>query len=131
MRKVRIPNAVPYLFTALKIAAPLAVITAFVSEYFGGPQNGLGSRIVGEHRDLEERDGWAYVAGRVPARPGVLPASRSSLERVADAVAGRGSRSRDGSIMTMRPCAITGRRGRSGKGKPHEEQATACGRRRT
>ena len=41
LRKTRIPNAVPYLFTALKIAAPLAVITAFVSEYFGGRQNGL------------------------------------------------------------------------------------------
>ncbi|MEL0075594.1 MAG: ABC transporter permease subunit, partial [Ilumatobacter sp.] len=40
--KTRIPNAVPYLFTAVKIAAPTAVITAFVSEYFGGRQNGLG-----------------------------------------------------------------------------------------
>ena len=29
--KTRIPNALPYLFTALKIAAPTAVITAFVS----------------------------------------------------------------------------------------------------
>jgi NitT/TauT family transport system permease protein len=46
LRKVRVPNAVPYLFTALRIAAPAAVITAFVSEYFGGSQNGLGSRIV-------------------------------------------------------------------------------------
>ena len=36
LRKVRVPNAVPYLFTALKIAAPASVITAFVSEYFGG-----------------------------------------------------------------------------------------------
>ena len=44
LRKVRVPNAVPYLFTALKIAAPASVITAFVSEYFGGSQNGLGRR---------------------------------------------------------------------------------------
>ena len=43
LRKVRVPNAVPYLFTALKIAAPAAVITAFVSEYFGGTQNGWGA----------------------------------------------------------------------------------------
>ena len=54
LRKARIPNAVPYLFTALEIAAPAAVITAFVAEYFGGPQNGLGSRITSnidrEHR---------------------------------------------------------------------------------
>ena len=45
LRHVRIPNAIPFLFTALKIAAPMSVITAFVSEYFGGAQNGLGSRI--------------------------------------------------------------------------------------
>src|SRR3972149_6747654 len=45
IRKVRVPNAVPFLFTALKIAAPMAVVTAFVSEYFGGSQNGLGNRI--------------------------------------------------------------------------------------
>ena len=50
LRKARIPNAVPYLFTALKIAAPLAVITAFVAEYFGGPQNGLGYT---HHRDRQ------------------------------------------------------------------------------
>ena len=43
--RLRVPNAVPYLFTALKIAAPTSVITAFVSEYFGGSQNGLGYRI--------------------------------------------------------------------------------------
>ena len=42
--KTRVPNAVPYLFTALKIVAPLSVITAFVAEYFGGSQNGLGFR---------------------------------------------------------------------------------------
>ena len=30
LRKVRVPNAMPYLFTALKIAAPASVITAFV-----------------------------------------------------------------------------------------------------
>jgi NitT/TauT family transport system permease protein len=45
LRKVRVPNAVPYLFTALKVAAPLSVIYAYVSEYFGGEQTGLGSRI--------------------------------------------------------------------------------------
>ena len=47
MRKVRVPNAVPYLFTALRIAAPLSVIYAYVSEYFGGAQNGLGSTVKG------------------------------------------------------------------------------------
>lgn len=63
LRKVRVPNAVPYLFTALKIAAPAAVITAFVSEYFGGSQNGLGSRIVGNIAISKNATAWGYVLG--------------------------------------------------------------------
>lgn len=63
LRKLRVPNAVPYLFTALKIAAPAAVITAFVSEYFGGSQNGLGSRIVGNIAISANAAAWAYVLG--------------------------------------------------------------------
>jgi NitT/TauT family transport system permease protein len=60
LRKARVPNAVPYLFTALKIAAPLAVITAFVAEYFGGQQNGLGSRITANVSGSRATM-WAYV----------------------------------------------------------------------
>lgn len=63
LRKVRVPNAVPYLFTALKIAAPASVITAFVSEYFGGAQNGLGSRIVSSIAISKNATAWAYVLG--------------------------------------------------------------------
>ena len=63
LRKVRIPNAVPYLFTSLKIAAPASVITAFVSEYFGGSQNGLGSRIVSNIALSNNAEAWAYVLG--------------------------------------------------------------------
>jgi NitT/TauT family transport system permease protein len=63
IRKARIPNAVPYLFTALKIAAPAAVITAFVAEYFGGSQNGLGNRIVGNIAASRNAVAWAYVLG--------------------------------------------------------------------
>ncbi len=60
--KTRIPNAVPYLFTALKIAAPLAVITAFVSEYFGGRQNGLAYSITSNVNGPKDVM-WAYVIG--------------------------------------------------------------------
>ncbi len=63
LRKVRVPHAVPYLFTALKIAAPASVITAFVSEYFGGVQNGLGSRIVSNIALSNNAEAWAYVLG--------------------------------------------------------------------
>lgn len=60
--KARVPNAVPFLFTALKIAAPAAVITAFVAEYFGGSQNGLGSRIT-SNLTANTAAAWAYVLG--------------------------------------------------------------------
>ena len=63
LRKVRVPNAIPYLFTALKVAAPASVITAFVSEYFGGLQNGLGSRITSNIANAKNAAAWAYVLG--------------------------------------------------------------------
>jgi NitT/TauT family transport system permease protein len=61
--KARIPNAVPFLFTALKIAAPVAVITAFVAEYFGGSQNGLGYGITSNAATSRTAAMWAYVVG--------------------------------------------------------------------
>jgi NitT/TauT family transport system permease protein len=61
--KTRIPNAVPYLFTALKIAAPASVITAFVSEYFGGRDVGLGRRIPSNFANSKNAVAWAYVVG--------------------------------------------------------------------
>ncbi len=61
--KTRIPNAVPYLFTALKIAAPVAVITAFVAEYFGGSQNGLGYGITSNAAISRTSASWGYVVG--------------------------------------------------------------------
>jgi NitT/TauT family transport system permease protein len=63
LRKTRIPNAVSYLFTALKIAAPVAVITAFVAEYFGGSQNGLGYGITSNAAVSRTAASWAYVIG--------------------------------------------------------------------
>lgn len=63
LMKARVPNAVPHLFTALKIAAPTSVITAFVAEYFGGSQNGLGSRITSNVANSKNAVAWAYVLG--------------------------------------------------------------------
>ena len=36
LRKVRVPNMLPFLFTALKVGTTLAFIGAIVGEYFGG-----------------------------------------------------------------------------------------------
>ena len=63
LRKARIPNALSYLFTALKIAAPVAVITAFVAEYFGGSQNGLGYGITSNAAISKTAASWGYVMG--------------------------------------------------------------------
>lgn len=41
-RRVRVPNALPYLFSALKVASVLSMIGAVVGEYFGGSTTALG-----------------------------------------------------------------------------------------
>ena len=74
--KARVPNALPYLFTALKIAAPTSVITAFVAEYFGGRQNGLGSPSL-ELRQLEECRSVGVRHRGVPVGADVLPGLRA------------------------------------------------------
>jgi NitT/TauT family transport system permease protein len=61
-RKVRVPNALPFFFTGLRLAASLCVIAAVVAEYFGGLQNGLGSRITSAAANSAYARAWAYVA---------------------------------------------------------------------
>ena len=61
-RKVRIPGALPFVFTGLRLAASLAVIAAVVAEYFGGRQNGLGTRITSAAANTAYPRAWAYVA---------------------------------------------------------------------
>lgn len=65
LRLLRIPNAIPFFFTALKVAAPMAVIAALVSEYFGGPQMGLGSRIASSAANSAYGRAWAYVVASI------------------------------------------------------------------
>lgn len=44
--KLRLPNALPYLFNALKLAAVVSVISVIVAEFLiPGPPEGLGQRI--------------------------------------------------------------------------------------
>ena len=65
LRLLRIPNAIPFFFTAMKVAAPLSVIAALVSEYFGGPQQGLGSRIASSAANSAYGRAWAYVVSAI------------------------------------------------------------------
>ncbi|GGL00735.1 ABC transporter permease [Mangrovihabitans endophyticus] len=62
-RKVRLPGALPHLFTGLRQASSLAVIAAVVAEYFGGLQNGLGSRITSAASFTAYPRAWAFVVG--------------------------------------------------------------------
>lgn len=64
-RTVTIPGALPYVFTGLNIASSLAVISAIVAEYFGGLQNGLGSRITSAAANSAYPRAWAYVFGAI------------------------------------------------------------------
>jgi NitT/TauT family transport system permease protein len=64
-RHVRLPGAVPFVMTGLRLAAPAAVIAAIVAEYFGGLQNGLGSRISAAAANTAYARAWAFVAASI------------------------------------------------------------------
>ena len=61
MRTVRIPNALPFFFTALRLVASLAVIAAIVVEYFGGRQDTLGNIITQNAQFTRYDVAWAAV----------------------------------------------------------------------
>ncbi len=61
LRKVRIPNALPYWFTALRIAVTLSVIGAVVGEFFGGPLYSLGIYVVNQTGSFKYPNAWAAI----------------------------------------------------------------------
>jgi NitT/TauT family transport system permease protein len=60
-RKVRIPAALPFVFTALRVATTLATIGAIVGEYFGAPRVSLGQYIVTYSSYLNFERSWAAI----------------------------------------------------------------------
>jgi len=60
-RRVRIPHALPYFFSALKVATTLSIIVAIVAEYFGGPQDVLGQYILTKASLFVYPDAWAAI----------------------------------------------------------------------
>lgn len=60
-REVRLPNSLPFFFTALKLATSLAVIAAIVAEYFGGRQDSLGHLITSSAGLTRYAEAWAAV----------------------------------------------------------------------
>ena len=61
LSKLRAPNALPYWFTALRIATTLSVIGAVVGEFFGGPLYSLGIYITLESGHSRYPTAWAAI----------------------------------------------------------------------
>src|SRR3546814_11997415 len=59
---VRLPNALPFIFNALKINSTLALIGAIVADFFGTPIVGMGFRISTEIGRLNVEMVWATIA---------------------------------------------------------------------
>ncbi len=59
--RVRVPNALPYFFTALKVGSTLSLIGAIVGEYFGGSSDVLGRVIVQSASALRFDVTWAAI----------------------------------------------------------------------
>ncbi len=59
--KLRVPNALPYIFNGLKICTTLSMIGAVISEYFPGPNHGLGFRILDRANEAAWDAVWAGV----------------------------------------------------------------------
>src|SRR5438876_11158538 len=60
-RRVRIPNALPHIFTGLKVATVLSMIGAIVGEYFGGPIEALGVKILNDSANGNLTDALAGI----------------------------------------------------------------------
>jgi NitT/TauT family transport system permease protein len=78
---VRVPNALPYFFTALKIGTTLSLIGAIVGEYFGGSSDVLGRVIVQSASALRFDVTWAaIIVGAVTGI--VLYLAIAAIERI-------------------------------------------------
>jgi NitT/TauT family transport system permease protein len=61
LTKLRLPNALPFVFNALKINSTLAMIGAIVAEFFGTPIVGMGFRISTEVGRMNLDLVWATI----------------------------------------------------------------------
>ncbi len=61
LRKLRIPNALPYIFSALRVASALSLIGAVVAEFFGGPRATLGVYITQEASAFDFAKAWTAI----------------------------------------------------------------------
>ena len=60
-RKLRLPNSIPYIFTALRVSVPVSIISALVSEYFAEYVIGVGRQIRENILIAQYSTAWAYI----------------------------------------------------------------------
>jgi NitT/TauT family transport system permease protein len=60
-RKLRLPNSVPFMFTAFRACTTLAMIGAVVSEFFGGRAKSLGVYIKSSAALFQTRQAWSAI----------------------------------------------------------------------
>jgi NitT/TauT family transport system permease protein len=59
--KLKVPNSLPYVFTALRVSVPGSIITAMVSEYFAEYIIGVGRQIRENIVLAQYATAWAYI----------------------------------------------------------------------
>lgn len=59
--KLQLPGALPYMFSALKVAAALSLIGAIVKEYFGGSQARLGQYLTLKAGNFQFEEVWTAI----------------------------------------------------------------------
>jgi len=59
--KLRLPNSVPFMFTAFRACTTLAMIGAVVSEFFGGRAKSLGVYIKSTAALFQTRQAWSAI----------------------------------------------------------------------
>lgn len=60
--KLKVPNSIPYVFTALRVSVPGSIISAMVSEYFAEYIIGVGRQIRESIVLAQYATAWAYIA---------------------------------------------------------------------
>lgn len=63
--KLKVPNSVPYIFTALRVSVPGSIISAMVSEYFAEYIIGVGRQIRENIVLAQYATAWAYIAAAI------------------------------------------------------------------
>lgn len=63
--KLKVPNSVPYIFTALRVSVPASIISAMVSEYFAEYITGVGRQIRENIVLAQYATAWAYISAAI------------------------------------------------------------------